>query len=234
MIQQSNCFMIVERGKMMKNISQERAIQESGEGRAGSHYGKGQMASADYTMSPEITFSAKGTQGGGAAIGGLFGGVGHAVGAIAGGFSANEASTTLLLVDNRSSIQISAATGSAKNFDFMGFGGGVIGNLGAAGGGYSNTPQGKVIVAAFADSYNQMVKALRNYKAQEIKGGAGTGGTLGVQGGSTPASKELQGGTPPASKETPAATKEPAAKKKKKSKTPAAGEAGGDSAPASK
>ena len=55
----------------------------------------------------------------------------------------------------------------------------------------SSTPQGKVIVTAFADSYNQMVKALRNYKAQTVRGGLGAGGTLGVSGGSTPASKAV-------------------------------------------
>jgi hypothetical protein len=36
-----------------------------------------------------------------------------------------------------------------------------------------------------------MVKALRNYKAQTVKGGLGTGGRLGVQGGDTDASKEV-------------------------------------------
>jgi hypothetical protein len=36
-----------------------------------------------------------------------------------------------------------------------------------------------------------MVQSVRNYKAQEVKGGLGTGGTLGVQGGSTPASQAL-------------------------------------------
>ncbi len=35
------------------------------------------------------------------------------------------------------------------------------------------------------------MKSVRNYTAQTVKGGLGTGGTLGVQGGSTPASKEL-------------------------------------------
>jgi hypothetical protein len=49
-----------------------------------------------------------------------------------------------------------------------------------------------VITAAFADSFNQMVRSLRNYKAQTVKGGLGTGGRLGVDGGSTPASKELK------------------------------------------
>ena len=59
--------------------------------------------------------------------------------------------------------------------------------------------------AAFADSFNQMVKALRNYKAQTVKGGLGTGGRLGVSGGETAASKELDaksGTAKPASKST--------------------------------
>ena len=59
-------------------------------------------------------------------------------------------------------------------------------------GGYSNTAEGKVIVAAFTDSYNNLVRAVRNYKAQEVQGGLGTGGGLGVQGGSTPASKKIK------------------------------------------
>ena len=113
------------------------------------------------------------------------------LGAVAGSVSRNEASTTLLLVDNRSSVQLSASEGTAKNFDFGVFGAAWAG-LGAAGGGYSNTPQGKVIVAAFADAYNQMVKSLRNYQAQTVKGGLGTGGRLGVQGGQTPASQEIK------------------------------------------
>ena len=85
----------------------------------------------------------------------------------------NEASTTLLLVDIRSGVQISAAEGSGKNFDFGFFGAAFTGGLAGAGGGYSNTPRGKVVVAAFADSFNQMVKALRNYKAQTVRGRPG-------------------------------------------------------------
>jgi len=33
---------------------------------------------------------------------------------------------------------------------------------------------------------------VRNYRAQTVRGGLGTGGRLGVQGGQTPASRELQ------------------------------------------
>ncbi len=179
MIQQSNCFVIVERGGAMRNMMQERTIAKSGEMRAGSNFGQGQMVAADYTISPAVQFSGKT---GGGRVGSFLPGL---AGAVAGSVSRNEASTTLLLIDNRSGVQISAAEGTAKNFDFGVFGAAWAG-LGAAGGGYSNTPQGKVVVAAFADSYNQMVKSLRSYKAQTVKGGLGTGGRLGVQGGQTP------------------------------------------------
>jgi len=33
--------------------------------------------------------------------------------------------------------------------------------------------------------------SVRNYQAQEVKGGLGTGGRLGVSGGATPASRDL-------------------------------------------
>ena len=48
------------------------------------------------------------------------------------------------------------------------------------GGAFSNTPEGKVVTAAFADSFNQMVKALTNYKVQRVKGGLGKTGSLKV------------------------------------------------------
>jgi curli biogenesis system outer membrane secretion channel CsgG len=191
MIQQSNCFVVVERGRAMQNMMQERALTQSGEMREGSQFQKGQMVAADYTMSPSIAFSQKGTSGVGGALGGLFGGVGRVVGMVAGGLKANEASTTLLLIDNRSGVQLAAAEGSAKNFDFSLFGGGAGGGIFGGAGGYSDTPEGKILIAAFMDSYNKLVKATRNYKAQTVKGGLGTGGRLGVSGGSTPASKEI-------------------------------------------
>ncbi|MCR5885902.1 peptidoglycan-binding protein [Rhizobacter sp. J219] len=187
MIQQSNCFVIVERGRSMNNMMRERQLESTGEMRQGSNFQKGQMVAADYTMQPSIQFSGRT---GGAAAGLLTGRLG-ALGAVAGNVKRNEASTTLLLIDNRSGVQIAAAEGTAGNFDFGLFGGGFLSGLAGGGGGYSNTPQGKVIVAAFADSFNQMVKSLRSYKAQTVKGGLGTGGRLGVDGGSTPASKEL-------------------------------------------
>ncbi len=194
LIQQSNCFVVVERGRAMSNMMQERALEQSGETRQGSNFGKGQMVAADYTMSPSITFSQKGTGGFGGALGGFGGVLGRAAGAIAGGVKSNESSTTLLLIDNRSGVQLAAAEGSAKNYDFNLFGGMFGGGVGGAAGGYTNTPEGKILTAAFMDSYNKLIKAVRNYKAQSVKGGLGTGGRLGVQGGQTPASKELNEG----------------------------------------
>jgi hypothetical protein len=196
MIQQSNCFVVVERGAAMRNMNMERDLQKSGEMRGGSNMGAGQMVAADYTMNPEITFS-QNTGGMGAGLAGISRSLG-VVGAIAGSLKTNEASTTLIMIDNRSGVQLAAAEGSAKNTDFNVFGSAFGWAGGAGAGGYSNTPEGKIIIAAFADSYNQLVQAVRNYKAQTVRGGLGTGGTLGVQGGSTPASKEVDAAQKPA------------------------------------
>jgi len=179
MIQQSNCFVVVERGRSLNNVMAERRLEESGELRQGSKFQKGQLVSADYTMSPSIQFS-ENTGGLGAIVGGYLKRKAPALGGVAGKLKRKEAATTLLLIDNRSSVQISASTGQAKRYNF---GVGLAGfnrSAGAALGGYTRTPEGKIIVAAFADSYNNMVKALRNYKAQEITGGLGKGGALKV------------------------------------------------------
>ena len=39
---------------------------------------------------------------------------------------------------------------------------------------------------------NQIVDSLRSYRAQTVEGGLGTGGGLGVQGGTTPASVRVK------------------------------------------
>lgn len=111
MVQQSNCFVVVERGRAMNNMTTERALEQSGELREGSSFGRGQMVAADYAITPEIIFDQKGTQG----IGGLLGGW---AGIVAGSIRKNEAGTVLLLTDNRSGVQVSASEGSASNTDF--------------------------------------------------------------------------------------------------------------------
>lgn len=181
MIQQSNCFVIVERGKAFQGLERERALQQSGELKGGSNVGKGQLVSADYTISPEVLISARGTSGGSGNALSSLGNVGRLAGALAGGFRTNEASTMLMLIDNRSGVQVAAAQGAATNTDFN-----IAGALaGASGrgnaGGYTDTPQGKIVIAAFADSYNGIVRAVRSYKSQTVQGQRlGTGGKLSI------------------------------------------------------
>ncbi|MCD4719331.1 MAG: peptidoglycan-binding protein [Desulfobacula sp.] len=183
--QQSNCFVVVERGRAMKQMMEERELMESGEMRSGSNFGKGQMVAADYTVTPSITFSAKDTGGAGGVVGGLFGSV---AGTLAGGFKSSDASTVLTMIENRSGVQLAAAEGSARNTDYSLLGGVFGSGAGGAAGAYGKTPEGKVIVAAFTDSMNNLIKAVKSYKAQTVKGGLGTGGQLGVQGSQTAAS----------------------------------------------
>jgi hypothetical protein len=172
MVQQSNCFIVIERGLGMKNMMQERALSESGQLRQNSNMGGGQMVTADYVLTPAVAFSENNAGGAGGALGAIapiFGRGGRAVGAIgggvAGGLKFKEAQTSMLLADARSGVQVAAAEGSASKADFRlggllgGIGGGVAG--GAALGGYSNTNEGKVIAASFADNYNGIVRAVR-------------------------------------------------------------------------
>lgn len=175
--QQTGCFVIVERGAMMDNMMQERALERSGETRKGSGFGKGKMVAADFTIRPEIFFSNEDTGG----VSGLIGAIlGPAAGAIAGGFSTKETQTTLVLIENRSGVQLAAAVGTAQSTDFFGMGNGAGAKLGAGLGAYSRTPEGKTLVNAFLDSMNQLVIALKDYKTQNVKGGLGKGGQLKV------------------------------------------------------
>jgi len=189
LVQQSNCFVVVERGAAgMNALSRERQLMQSGELRQGSNFGAGQMVASDYGLSPEIVFNNQNAGGMGGALGGLVGGrYSGVLSAVGGSVQTKEASAMLTLVDNRSGVQVSASEGSASKTDFGAFGS-VFGGSGAAGlGGYTNTAEGKIISAAFMDAFNQMVISLRNYKAQTVQGqGLGGGGRLGVDGGAAP------------------------------------------------
>jgi curli biogenesis system outer membrane secretion channel CsgG len=85
MIQQSNCFLVVERGVGMQNLMQERGLAKSGELREGSNMGGGQMVTADYVLTPSVVFSQDDAGGVAGGIGGMFGTAGRVFGAVAGG-----------------------------------------------------------------------------------------------------------------------------------------------------
>lgn len=196
LVQQSNCFVVVERGAAgMRAMSRERELMQSGEMRGGSNFGRGQMVASDYAMSPEIVFSDGNTGGIGGVLGGLIGGGrGRALATVGGSMKTREASALLTLVDNRSGVQVAASEGSASKTDLDLFGGLFGGRAGGGLGGYTNTPQGKVIAAAFTDAYNQMVVALRGYSSQSVPGqGLGGGGRLGVDGGAAPSQTYVPG-----------------------------------------
>ena len=201
LIQQSNCFVVVERGAAgMNAMTRERALMQSGEMRQGSNFGGGQMVASDYGLSPEIIFNNSNAGGMGGSLGGLVGGrYSGVLAAVGGNLQTKEASTLLTLIDNRSGVQVAASEGSASKTDFGGFGQ-IFGGSAAGGlGGYSNTAQGKVITAAFMDAFNQMVVALRNYKAQTVQGqGLGGGGRLGVDGAAAPSQTSAPGAKAPA------------------------------------
>ena len=189
LVQQSNCFVVVERSEAgMRAMDRERQLSDSGETRRGSHYHKGQVVAADYTMSPEITFSTDDAGGFGGLLGGLIGGRrGDAVAQLGANIQTKQASTMLTLIDNRSGVQVAASEGSAAKTDLNLFGSIAGAHGGGSVGGYTSTPQGKVIAAAFMDSYNQMVVSLRAYRAQNVQGqGLGGGGRLDVDGGEAP------------------------------------------------
>jgi curli biogenesis system outer membrane secretion channel CsgG len=164
MIQQSNCFQVVERGAAMQNLQEERALAAAGEMQAGTNIGKGQLQAADFVMTPGVQF-ADNTGGGNASLGGLgglLGGLGGVIGGIAGGVKFKEAQTSLLIADVRSGIQVAAAEGMAKktDFDLSAWGGG-LGGWGSLGG-YTNTPEGKMVAASLLDNYNKIVQTIRS------------------------------------------------------------------------
>lgn len=179
-VQQSNCFVITSIGNLRTDNRLSRITdlqRNSGEYRAGSKQQKGQRVAADYYLEPQIVIDNSSIGKVGGIVGGL---IGNTVGALAGGLEMKSSVVTLSLFDIRSAIQISASEGSSTATNYgaaLGaFGGGAGGGLG----GLSTTPAGKATVAAFLDAYNGMVRALKNYKAQDVKGGLGRGGALKV------------------------------------------------------
>ncbi|MFZ6817083.1 CsgG/HfaB family protein [Undibacterium sp. Ji22W] len=163
-VEESGCFTVVERGVALQNIRQERELAAGGQLQQGSNVGGGQLQAADFVMTPSVQFASD-TGGVGGAVGGLlgrFGGALGALGGLAGGVKFKEAETTLLLADVRSGIQVASAEGQASKMDFS-LGGWGWGGFGwASAGGYSKTPEGKLIAASLLDNYNKIVQTVRN------------------------------------------------------------------------
>jgi len=179
MIQQSNCFIVVERGQGLRNMEQERALASGGQTRAGSNIGGGQIVAADFILTPAVVFGENNAGGIGGALS-VFGG--SKLGAVAGGLKFKEAQTSMLMADSRSGVQVAAAEGSTKKAD-LGLGAGLFGGgAGGSAGGYGNTNEGKIIAAAFMNNYNKIVDVVRDDPALQRNVGslaqeAAAGGT---------------------------------------------------------
>lgn len=160
---QSGCFAVVERGQALSGMMQERDLATQGLLQQGSNVGGAQIVAADYLLTPHVTFSEDDAGALGGALAGFVPGIaGSMLGAVGGGVKFREAQAVLTVVDQRTGVQIGVAEGSAKTSDILG-GGFALGGLpGFAGlGGYAKTNQGKVVSAAFLDSFNNVVGQLR-------------------------------------------------------------------------
>lgn len=182
-VAQSNCFVITSIGNnrtesKISGITDKQ--RNSGEFRAGSQQQKGQRVAADYYLEPAIIIDNESTGQVVGALGGLLGSRNRNLGALAGGLESKASVVTLTMFDIRSGVQIAISEGNATATNY----GAALSVFGPSAGGslagFSRSPAGKATVAAFTDAYNSMVIALRNYKAQEVKGGLGKGGQLKV------------------------------------------------------
>lgn len=169
--QQSGCFRVVDRGAGLRATVREQELKESGVLRQqNSTVAKGRGYEAQYTLTPSLTFS---EQDAGRGLGGVIAMIPvlRDIAGLAGiveQVKFKEAQTALLLSDNETTEQVAAATGAARTTD-LGVGGLVLGRLGgAAGAGWSNTNEGKVIAAAFLDAHNQLVVQARALQAKEL------------------------------------------------------------------
>jgi curli biogenesis system outer membrane secretion channel CsgG len=166
--QQSGCFRVVDRGAGLRGTIREQELKEAGVVRQQGHtVEKGKGYEAQYTLTPSLNFSESDA---GRQLGGLLAmipGLDKLVG-VAERVKLKEAQVALLLVDNETTEQVAAATGSVRVTD-LGMGGLVLGRLGgAAGAGWSNTNEGKVIAAAFLDAHNQLVVQARELAAKAL------------------------------------------------------------------
>ena len=165
--QQSGCFRIVDRSSGLKATIQEQELKNAGITSDVVKVRKGQGYSAQYTITPSLTFSERDA---GREVGGVLAHIpvlNKFVG-LADSVKLKEAQVALLLTDNETTEQIAAATGSVRITD-LGMGGLMLGRAGgAAGAGWSTSNEGKVIAAAFLDAHNNLVTQVRMLAAKDL------------------------------------------------------------------
>ena len=170
LMQQSGCFRVVDRAGGLQGTIREGELKDTGVLRPNGTVQKSKGYEAQYTMVPNLTFSEQDAGRGLAGIIGLIPVLRDIAGlaGVAEQVKLKEAQTALFLTDNETTEQVAAATGSARATD-LGVGGVILGRLGgAAGAGWSNTNEGKVIAAAFLNAHNQLVQQVRLLQAKDL------------------------------------------------------------------
>jgi len=150
MMQQSNCFQVVDRGAGLRAMQAEQAMSGT----------KRNLVAASYTITPNVVFSENNAGGVGAGLasvgGAIFGPVGLIAGAVVGSMRFKEAQVVLFVTDNRTGVQVASATGSGSATD-IGLAGAGFGSTSLGASGWSNTNEGKVVSAAMLDALNRLV-----------------------------------------------------------------------------
>jgi curli biogenesis system outer membrane secretion channel CsgG len=173
MASRSGCLRVVARGAALQMRNQERELADSGEMRRGSNIGRGQVVGADYTIIPDIVDSNR--DAGGMNLGGIGRAFGGRFGGVLGGINTSraEAHTLLTLINTRTTEQEYVAEGTAQKTNFSWEAGGWGSTFGGLGGGYSNTDVGKVITAAYLNSFVDLISHMQGMAPDQASAQAG-------------------------------------------------------------
>ncbi|MGH8055398.1 MAG: CsgG/HfaB family protein [Stenotrophomonas sp.] len=174
MVNDSKCFSVLDRGVGFAAAQAERELALGGHLQQNENIGAGQMRGADFVLIPDIisqNHNAGGSHiGGDASSGRSRGLMGGMLMGLAGKMSSNKqtAQVALTLVDVRSSEQLISVTGEAKITDrawsAMVAASSVQGQAGIRVGSWENTEIGKVIMEAYEEAFDEMVKELRKQR----------------------------------------------------------------------
>ena len=149
MASRPGCSRVVDRGGAFDALQAEREIAGTGEAP--------RRVKADYLISTQVVLNDPKSRQVGGALGGALGG--------AVGFKSKtlESQVLLSLVDVDTGIQEAVASGSARKRDLGVVGGGLLLGLGvgALGGGYTDTPIGKVTTLAMLDAFRKLMADAR-------------------------------------------------------------------------
>lgn len=170
-VERSNCFVLIERpfasGDGFSG-SRGRVVSEYERGRLPSTAVRPNLPpqappadAADYELVSDFAFRNDGDRTGGlrGALGGLINGrLSSAWNGVNGSMQMREAQVQMTLVDRRTRALVAASDSRSTETDIAGLGG----NLG----GYTDSPQGKLISAAAVDAFNKLVTALRSKRSK--------------------------------------------------------------------